>query len=59
MPFGLTNALAIYIRLMNEILYIYLDIFIVYYLNNILVYSNNEEQYKGYVKLVLKALRKH
>jgi hypothetical protein len=59
MPFGLTNAPATCMRLMNETLYAYLDVFVVCYLDDILVYSNEEEQHEGHVKLVLDALRKH
>ena len=39
MPFGLTNALASFQRLINNVLRNFLDIFVVVYLNNILVFS--------------------
>ncbi len=38
-------------------LFEYLDIFYTAYLDNILVYSNNELEYNSYVKLVLEKLR--
>jgi hypothetical protein len=41
MLFGLTNALAIFQELINNVLRTYLDIFIIVYLDNILVYSKN------------------
>ncbi|KAF4624481.1 hypothetical protein G7Y89_g13690 [Cudoniella acicularis] len=42
----------------NAILVEYLRYFIIYYLNNILVYSKREEDYKGHVLKVLEALNK-
>ncbi len=38
-------------------LFKYLDIFYTAYLDNILVYSNNELEYNSYIKLVLEKLR--
>jgi hypothetical protein len=41
---------------MNNILRLYLDIFVLAYLDNILIYSKIKEEYVRYVILVLKAL---
>jgi hypothetical protein len=38
-PFGLCNALATFMRLMNDFLHPYLDSFLIFYLDDILVYS--------------------
>ena len=38
-PFGLTNAPAIFQRMVNNIFREYFDVFIIYYLNDILIYS--------------------
>jgi hypothetical protein len=57
MPFGLTNILAIYQYLINYKLYKYLNIFIVIYLDNILVYSKIEAEYIEYIRKVLVRLR--
>jgi hypothetical protein len=57
MPFGLTNILAIYQHLINYKLYKYLDIFIVIYLNDILIYSKIEVEYIEYIRKVLVRLR--
>ena len=57
MPIGLTNALATCQALINNILQAYLDIFIITYLNNILVYLANKREYIQYIKTVLTLLR--
>ncbi len=56
LPFSLTNGPAINQRYINNMLFEYLDIFCTVYLDNILVYSNNELEYNSYVKLVLEKL---
>ncbi len=55
--FGLTNGPAIYQRYINNVLLKYLNVFYTAYLDNILVYSDNELEYDSYVKLVLEKLR--
>jgi hypothetical protein len=59
MSFGLTNAPATFSRLMNYIFMEYLNKFIVVYLDDILVYSKNEEDHAEYLLLVLEKLREH
>ena len=59
MPFGLSNAPAAFQRLMNEIFADLLDICVVVYLDDILIYSSNLEEHKRHVKEVLRRLRKH
>ena len=56
MPFGLTNAPASMMRLMNNILHAYLDIFVIVYLDDILVFSSTEEEHIIHVRKVLQAL---
>jgi hypothetical protein len=55
--FGLSNALVIFQAWINEILYLYLDIFCIVYINNILIYSDNLLEYKKYIKKILYVLQ--
>ena len=59
MSFGLTNAPATFSRLMNYIFLEYLDKFVVVYLDDILVFSKNEEEHAEHLRLVLEKLREH
>lgn len=53
MPFGLTNAPATFQRIINNMLREHLDIFVIYYLDDILIFSNLEEEYTEHVYKVL------
>lgn len=59
MPFGLTNAPAAFQTLMNQILRPWLDNFVLVYLDDILIYSQNMEEHIIHVKKVLNALREN
>ena len=59
MPFGLTNAPAVFQHFMNNIFSDLLDVFIVVYLDDILIFSNNPADHQKHVKEVLRRLRKH
>jgi hypothetical protein len=58
MPFSLINALTSFQTLINDILREYLDIFVVAYLNDILIYLTNKKNHIKQVNLILKALGK-
>jgi hypothetical protein len=59
MSFGLTNAPAYFMYMMNKVFMVYLDKFVVVFINDILVYSRNEEEHEGHLRLVLQKLRDH
>ena len=59
MPFSLTNALAAFQRFINLVFTDMLDVCVVVYLNDILIYSDNMEDHKKHVQEVLRRLRQH
>ncbi|KAJ8456603.1 hypothetical protein ONZ51_g12022 [Trametes cubensis] len=59
MPFGLSNAPAAFQRFVNDIFTDMLDVCVIVYLDDILIYSDNPEQHRKHVKEVLRRLRKH
>jgi Reverse transcriptase (RNA-dependent DNA polymerase) len=59
MPFGLTNGPAVFQRFMNKIFADLLDVCVVVYLDNILIYSNNPSSHQDHVKEVLQRLHQH
>ncbi|KEP45888.1 putative Transposon Tf2-1 polyprotein, partial [Rhizoctonia solani 123E] len=59
MPFGLTNAPAAFQHFMNDIFRDLLDESVVVYLDDILIFSKNEEEHKAHVTEVLKHLQEN
>ncbi|MBW0590574.1 hypothetical protein O181_130289 [Austropuccinia psidii MF-1] len=57
MPFGLTNAPASFKNLVNDIFADFLDVFVVVYLDDIMVFSSSEEEHVKHVSCVLQRLR--
>ena len=57
-PFGLTNGPATYQQYMNDVLFDYLDDFCTAYLDDIMIYSDNELKHEEHVCKVLLRLRK-
>ena len=49
MPFGLCNILASFIRIINEILRLFLDKFYIYYLDDIMIYLKDVKEHVSYV----------
>jgi hypothetical protein len=56
-PFGLTNSPVTYQCYINDILFDYLDVFCTAYLDDILIYSDNELEHTAQVRLVLQRLQ--
>jgi hypothetical protein len=59
MSFGLTNAPAHFMYLMNSVFMPELDKFMVVFIDDILVYSKNEEDYAEHLLMVLTRLHEH
>jgi len=59
MHYGLTNAPASFQRFMNDIFKDLLDVCIVVYLDDILIYSENQTEHEEHVREVLRWLRTH
>ena len=58
MPFSLTNAPVVFQQFMNNIFSNLLNVYIVIYLDDILIYLNNMSKHYQHVKEVLKHLYK-
>jgi hypothetical protein len=56
MPFGFINAPAIWQVFINNVLREYLDVFVIVYLDDILIFSKTEEEYKEHIKKILRKL---
>jgi hypothetical protein len=55
--FGLSNVPATFQTRINKVLHLYLDIFCIAYIDDILVYSDDLTSYRQYVRLIVKVLR--
>lgn len=57
LPFGLTNAPASFMHLMNSTLHEFIDVFVLAYLDDILIYSQTIEEHVTHLRAVLLKLR--
>nr|GEZ14988.1 reverse transcriptase domain-containing protein [Tanacetum cinerariifolium] len=58
MPFGLTNTPAVFMDIMNRVCKPYLDKFVIIFMDDILIYSHNEEEHANHLRIILELLRK-
>jgi hypothetical protein len=59
MSFGLINGPVYFMYLMNKVFMEYLDKFVVAFIDDILVFSKNEEEHEEHLRLVLEKLWEH
>ena len=57
MSFGLTNSPAAFMSLMNGIFKPYLDLFVIVFIDDILVYSKSRNEHEEHLRIVLELLR--
>nr|GEX05304.1 putative reverse transcriptase domain-containing protein [Tanacetum cinerariifolium] len=58
MPFELTNAPAVFMDLINRVCKPYLDKFVIVFIDDILIYSNDEKEHAEHLKVILELLKK-
>jgi hypothetical protein len=59
MAFGLTNAPSYFMSMMNKVFLDFLDKFMVVFIDDILIYSKDEEEHKQHLRAVFERLRSH
>ncbi|WVZ97215.1 hypothetical protein U9M48_042765 [Paspalum notatum var. saurae] len=59
MSFGLTNAPAFFMYMMNSVFMNELDKFVVVFIDDIPIYSKNEEEHREHLRIVLTRLGEH
>jgi hypothetical protein len=53
MSFGLTNALAHFMYLMNSIFILELEMFVMVFIDDIMIYSKSEEEHARHLRIIL------
>ncbi|GKD47822.1 putative reverse transcriptase domain-containing protein [Tanacetum coccineum] len=57
MPFGLTNVPAVFMDLMNHVCKPCLDKFVILFIDDILIYSRNKEEYADHLRIILELFK--
>ena len=57
MSFGLTNAPTTFMDLMNMVFHPYFDQFVVVFMDDILVYSKDDQEHEQHLKIILQTLK--
>ena len=57
MSFGITNAPATFMDLMNRVFKQYLDLFVIIFIDDILIYSRSEEEHASHFRVVMQTLK--
>ncbi|GJQ98521.1 putative reverse transcriptase domain-containing protein [Tanacetum coccineum] len=58
MPFGLTNAPAVFMDFMNRVCKPFLDKFVIFFIEDILIYYKNKKEHEKHLKAILELLKK-
>ena len=55
-PFGLMNAPGVFCNMMARVLYPFLDVFVICYMDDIIIYSETQAEHRAHIDQVLKLL---
>nr|GEV79160.1 reverse transcriptase domain-containing protein [Tanacetum cinerariifolium] len=58
MPFGLTNAPVVFMDLTNRVCNPYLDKFVIFFIDDILIYSRNKKGHEEHLTVIMELLKK-
>lgn len=58
MSFGLTSSLAAFISLVNEVYKLFLDLFVILFSDDIVVYSKSKKEHESHLRMLWGCLRR-